>query len=90
MGTYTADKTHEGVACMSNATKLSKKHHNPCHDFIAFQNVKTQLFFFLIQNQTFPEMLAYTKKALMEKLTVSLIGNCSDFSSLSALGILVL
>lgn len=44
IGIYTADKTHEAVACMSNATKLSKKYNKLCLDFVALQNVKTQKF----------------------------------------------
>jgi hypothetical protein len=70
---------------MSNATKLSKNIMNLVMT-TAFKNLNTTIF---MQNQTFSEMLAYNK-ASTKKLSFSLVRNYSDFSSLSALDILVL
>lgn len=70
---------------MSKATKLNRKYNKSCRDFTAFHKTDIKIF---IQNWTFSEMIAYDKD-LMEKLSFSLVGNCSDFSSLSASDILM-
>lgn len=70
---------------MSKATKLNRKYNKSCRDFTAFHKIDIKIF---IQNWTFSEMIAYDKD-LMEKLSFSLVGNCSDFSSLSASDILM-
>ena len=85
IGIYITGKTHEGVACMSKATKLNKKYNKSCYASTAFQKIDIKIF---IQNWTFSEMKAYDEN-LMEKLFFSLVGNCSDFSSLSASDILM-
>ena len=85
IGIYITGKTHEGVACKSKATKLNKKYNKSCYASSGFQKIDIKIF---IQNWTFSEMKAYDKN-LMEKLFFSLVGNCSDFPSLSASDILM-
>lgn len=44
---YITGKTHEGVACMSKATKLNRKYNKSCRDFTAFHKTDIKIF---IQN----------------------------------------
>ena len=44
IGIYITGKTHEGVACMSKATKLNRKYNKSCHDFTAFHKIDIKIF----------------------------------------------